>query len=124
MGGHVSETYITDFRYNTIQMAKLFYSIGEVAEMVGESPSAIRFWSNHFERFIKPSRNAKGNRRYTEDDLEYLRQIKFLVDKEGLTLEGVEKRLVADRKGVDRKLKAAETLRKIRRELVEVRKAL
>jgi DNA-binding transcriptional MerR regulator len=105
-------------------MAKLFYSIGEVAELVGENPSAIRFWSNHFERFIKPSRNAKGNRRFTEDDIEYLRQIKFLVDKEGLTLEGVEKRLAADRKGVDRKLKAVETLRKIRRELTEVRKAL
>ena len=79
-------------------MAKLFYSIGEVAELVGENPSAIRFWSNHFERFIKPSRNAKGNRRFTEEDLEYLRQIKFLTEKEGLTLEGVEKRLVSDRK--------------------------
>lgn len=105
-------------------MNKLFYSIGEASEIVGESPSAIRFWSNHFERFIKPSRNAKGNRRFTEEDLEYLRQIKFLTEKEGLTLEGVEKRLVSDRKGVDRKMKAVESLRRIRAELVEVRKSL
>ena len=102
----------------------MFYTIGEVSEMLREAPSAIRYWSNHFEKFIKPERNAKGNRRFTEGDIEYLRQIKFLVDNEGLTLEGVEKRLVADRKGVERKLKALESLRKIRKELVEVKKSL
>lgn len=105
-------------------MTKLFYSIGEVSRIVGESPSAIRFWSNYFTRFIKPSRNAKGNRQFTADDLEYIRQIQFLVNQEGLTLEGVEKRLAADRKGVDRKLKALDSLRRIRAELVEVKKAL
>ena len=105
-------------------MSKLFYTIGEASEIVGENPSAIRFWSNHFPKFIKPERNAKGNRRFTEEDLEYLKQIKFLTEKEGLTLEGVEKRLVSDRKGVGRKLKALESLRKIRAELVEVKKAL
>ena len=105
-------------------MNKMFYSIGEVSEIVGENPSAIRFWSNHFTRFIKPARNAKGNRQFTPEDLEYLKQIKFLIEAENLTLEGVEKRLAADRKGVDRKLKAVETLRKIRQELVEVRKSL
>ncbi len=105
-------------------MAKLFYTIGEVSEMLGENASAVRYWSNHFEKFIKPERNAKGNRRFTEEDIEYLRQIQFLINKEGLTLDGVEKRLVADRKGVDRKLKAVECLRKIRKELVEVKKSL
>ena len=60
-------------------MAKMFYTIGEVSEMLGENASAIRYWSNHFEKFIKPERNAKGNRRFTEDDIAYLRQIQFLM---------------------------------------------
>ena len=42
-------------------MEKLFYSIGEVAEILGESTSLVRFWSNSFPAFIKPDRNAKGN---------------------------------------------------------------
>ena len=44
-------------------MAKLLYTMGEVAETLGESTSAVRYWSNYFDKFIKPSRNAKGNRR-------------------------------------------------------------
>ena len=43
-------------------MAKLLYTMGEVAERLGESTSAVRYWSNYFEKFIKPARNAKGNR--------------------------------------------------------------
>ena len=41
-------------------MAKLLYTMGEVAERLGESTSAVRYWSNYFEKFIKPSRNARA----------------------------------------------------------------
>ena len=51
-------------------MDKIFYSIGEVAEILGESVSLVRFWSNSFPAFIKPDRNAKGNRRFSPEDLE------------------------------------------------------
>ena len=44
-------------------MAKLLYTMGEVAERLGESTSAVRYWSNYFEKFIKPSRNAFSIRR-------------------------------------------------------------
>ena len=46
-------------------MEKLYYSIGEVAGILGESVSLVRFWSNSFPKFIKPKRNAKGNRQFT-----------------------------------------------------------
>ena len=105
-------------------MDKLYYSIGEVAGILGENPSLVRFWSNSFPKFIKPKRNAKGNRLFTAEDVENLRQIHFLVKKQGLTLDGAAKKLSASRKAVSSRVKALEILKGIREQLAQVRKDL
>jgi DNA-binding transcriptional MerR regulator len=98
--------------------------MGEVAEMLGENASAIRYWSNYFEKFIKPQRNAKGNRLYHPEDIETLKQIQYLLKNQGLTLEGTRQRLTEDRRTVNKRVKAIGILKGIREELVEVRRAL
>ncbi|MBQ6911372.1 MAG: MerR family transcriptional regulator [Bacteroidales bacterium] len=105
-------------------MAKLIYTMGEVAQELGENASAIRYWSNYFEKFIKPQRNAKGNRLYHPEDIETLKQIQFLLKNQGLTLEGARQRLTEDRRSVDKRVKAIGVLKEIREQLVQVRKAL
>ena len=105
-------------------MAKMIYTMGEVAQMLGENASAVRYWSNYFEKFIKPQRNAKGNRLDHPEDVETLRQIQYLLKNQGLTLEGARQRLTEDRRSVDKRVKAIGVLRGIREELVQVRKAL
>lgn len=105
-------------------MAKLIYTMGEVAQELGENASAIRYWSNYFEKFIKPQRNAKGNRLYHPEDIETLKQIQFLLKNQGLTLEGARQRLTEDRRSVDKRVKAIGVLKEIRKELLQVRKAL
>ena len=85
-------------------MEKLFYSIGEVAEILGESTSLVRFWSNSFPAFIKPDRNAKGNRKFTPEDVKTLKQIHLLVKGNGMTLEGAAKKLRADMTALDGKV--------------------
>ena len=105
-------------------MAKLIYTMGEVAEMLGENASAVRYWSNYFEKFIKPQRNAKGNRLYHPEDVETLKQVQYLLKNQGLTLEGIKQRLTEDRRSVDKRVKAIGILKGIREELVQVRKAL
>ena len=105
-------------------MAKMIYTMGEVAEMLGENASAIRYWSNYFEKFIKPQRNAKGNRQYTAADIEALKQIKVLVKDGGMTLEGANKRLSAEKNLVAKRARALESLKAIRKELEAVRKSL
>lgn len=105
-------------------MEKLFYSIGEVAELLGESISLVRFWSNSFPKHIKPQRNAKGNRMFTPSDIEAFKQIHYLVKEKGLTLEGAAKQMSADTAGVTRSVKALESLRSIRAQLVEVKNSL
>ena len=102
----------------------MIYTMGEVAEMLGENASAIRYWSNYFEKFIKPQRNAKGNRLYHAEDIETLKQIQYLLKNQGLTLEGTKQRLTEDRRTVDKRVKAIGILQGIREELVQVRKAL
>ena len=105
-------------------MEKLFYSISEVAEILGESTTTVRFWSNSFARFVKPQRNAKGNRMYNEENIQMLRQIRMLVKDQGLTLEGAQKKLTTEKNLVEKKARAIASLKEIRRELEAVRKSL
>lgn len=102
-------------------MEKFFYSVGEVAKILGESPSLVRFWANEFPKFIKPQRNGKGNRLFSKDDVETFKHIHLLVNVEGLTLEGVAKRLKGDRKDVISKARVLESLKSIREQLTEIR---
>lgn len=105
-------------------MDKYFYTIGEVAEILGENPSLVRFWSNEFPKFIRPQRNAKGNRLFTKDDLQTFKHIHLLVKVEGLTLEGAAKRLKGEKKDVINKSRVLESLKGIRQQLSEIRETL
>ena len=105
-------------------MDKLYYTIGEVSEILGESSSLVRFWTNSFSRYLKPKRNAKGNRLYTQEEIEVLKQIHLLVKVQGMTLDGAAKKMSSDKKAVDGKVKVLDSLRSIREQLVEVRKSL
>lgn len=105
-------------------MEKYFYTVGEVAELLGESTSLVRFWANEFPRFIKPQRNAKGNRLFSKDDVETFKHIHVLVKVEGLTLEGAAKRLKGEKKDVVSKSRVLDSLKDIRRQLSEIRSEL
>jgi len=105
-------------------MEKLYYTISETAEILGESTSLVRFWSNSFEKYIKPYRNAKGNRMFTSEDIDTLKQVHYLVKTKGLTLEGAAKQLASSRSSVDKRVRALDSLKEIRAQLVEVRKSL
>lgn len=85
---------IRTFRANPVKsgMEKLYYSIGEVAEMFEVNSSLIRFWEKEFP-VIKPKKNKKGNRLFTEKDIEVIRTIHQLVKVEGYTLEGAKGKL-------------------------------
>ncbi|MCQ2141024.1 MAG: MerR family transcriptional regulator [Bacteroidales bacterium] len=105
-------------------MDKLYYTIGEVAEMIGENASLVRYWSNEFSSFLKVRRSSRGDRRYTKEDIELIKQIHFLVNTKGMTLDGVAKALKGDKKSVDRQTKVIDSLKDIREQLEEVKKLL
>lgn len=73
-------------------LTKLYYSIGEVADMFGVSNSLIRYWESEF-NVLKPSKNKKGDRRFMVKDIRTLEKIYTLVKERGFTLDGAKKEL-------------------------------
>ena len=104
---------------------KLYYSMGEVAEMFDVNQSLLRHWESQFP-ILRPKRNKKGNRLFTPQDVEHLKQIYHLVKEGGMTLEGAKRAMRGQRsgKGVSRDVELMERLQRIRALLVEVREEL
>ena len=76
----------------TNDIQKLYYSISEVAEMFGVSNSLIRFWETEFS-ILKPRKNSRGDRRFTQKDIKNLELIYHLVKEKGFTLEGAKREI-------------------------------
>lgn len=68
---------------------KRYYSIGEVARAFNVNTSLIRFWEKEFD-VLKPKKNAKGNRKFTPEDIKNLQLIYHLVKERGFTLDGAK----------------------------------
>lgn len=103
---------------------KMFYSMGEVAEMFDVKPSLLRHWEAKFD-ILRPHKNKKGNRMFTPEDVENLKLIYHLVKERGMTLAGAAQYLkngVTD--AMRRDMELLDRLQRIRAELVEVREQL
>ena len=76
---------------------KRYYGIGEVARAFDVNTSLIRFWEKEFD-ILKPKKNAKGNRKFTPEDIKNLKFIYHLVKERGFTLEGAKTHLKEEKK--------------------------
>ena len=72
--------------------SKLYFRIGEVAELVGVEPHVLRYWEREF-RTIRPTKSAKGQRVYSRRDVENLMRVRELLYRDGFTIAGARKRL-------------------------------
>ena len=106
--------------YKEIKVEKLYYSIGEVAEMLDVPVSTVRFWENEFE-ILKPMKNKKGNRLFTPADIKNLRIIHRLVREEGMTLTGAKKKLSERWDETDYKFEITQSLEKIKSMLLDIK---
>lgn len=103
---------------------KLYYSVSEVAEMLGVSESLLRFWEKEFPQ-ITPKKAGRGIRQYRKEDIETLKLIYHLVKERGMTLQGARQRLETNNKSqTTSNFELLERLRTIREELVGMRDAL
>ena len=110
--------------YKEFKPEKLYYTIGEVADLLGENTSLVRYWAQKFPDFIKPARNKKGNRLFTADDVSNFKLIYYLVKERGMTLEGAQNRMKDNKDGVDRRVDVIESLTGIKDRLQEIQKML
>jgi DNA-binding transcriptional MerR regulator len=109
--------------YKEKEIEKLYYSIGEVAEMFNVAPSLIRFWESEFE-IIQPKKNRKGNRQFTREDIDNVKLIFHLVKEKGFTLQGAKEMVKADSVALRDKMEVIDSLRNIRKFLQELRENL
>lgn len=104
-------------------LTKLYYSIGEVAEMFDVSPSLVRYWESEF-KYLKPQKNSKGDRRFTKQNIDQLNTIYHLVKEKGYTLEGAKREIREQRKSIQRQKDILKRLNKIKSDLTNLRKSL
>ena len=103
---------------------KLFFSIKEVAALLGEPETTLRYWQDEFPEIIKPSRNERGARFYKESDIENVRMIQYFVRDNGLTLDGVRKKLKNNKESAEKQAKAVLILKKMKAELKDLSDAM
>ena len=109
--------------YKEQKIEKLFYSIGEVAEMFGVNTSLIRYWERKFD-IIKPQRNKKGNRLFTKKDVENFYIIYNLVKERKMTLDGAKKKLKENKEDTINNIEVLRSLESIKQMLIEVKEQL
>lgn len=102
---------------------KLYYGIGEVADAFEVNPSLIRFWEKEFDE-IQPKKNAKGNRKFTNQDIQTLELIYHLVKERGFTLEGAKTHLKEEKSKTLSKFEIISKLKKVKAELIKIKEQL
>jgi len=109
--------------YKETKVEKLFWHIGEVAEMFDVNTSLIRFWEKKFP-IIKPEKNKRGNRLFTKSDVENFHIIYHLVKVQGLTLKGAQKKLAENRDDTINNMQVIAKLKEIRQKLLDIKENL
>lgn len=110
---------------DTIQIPsnKMFFTIGEVADMFGVNTSLVRFWEKEFD-ILKPRKNAKGNRLFTQKDIQNFKLIYYLVKEKGMTISGAKRKIKENAQDTDYTLEIVEKLKSIKQQLIEIRQYL
>lgn len=73
-------------------MKKMFYTIKETSDLLGENESTLRFWEGEFKE-LRPRRSSGGKRLYSEADIELLKKIKCLLREKKVSIEGAKEHL-------------------------------
>ncbi len=109
--------------YKKPEIKKLYYSIGEVADIFDVNTSLIRFWEKEFD-IIKPKKNAKGNRMFTEADVDNFFIIYHLVKERGYTLNGAKEKLRDNKDDTINQIEMVKSLESIKSFLLEMKEQI
>jgi|TARA_B000000475_G_C15898055_1_gene407324 DNA-binding transcriptional MerR regulator len=99
---------------------KLYHSIGEVATAFDVSTSLIRFWEKEFD-VLKPRKNKKGDRLFTQEDIKNLHIIFHLLKERGFTIEGAKKKLKENKNDTINQFEIVQSLNKLKSFLIEIK---
>jgi DNA-binding transcriptional MerR regulator len=101
------------------EMEKLYYSIGEVSDIVGHEPHVLRSWEQEFD-VLSPRKNRAGRRIYTEEDVSTVERIRHLLKDQKYTIAGAQQAI----EGEAAREEVRDDLRMLRDFLVRLRDQL
>ena len=101
---------------------KIYYSIKEVAQMLGVAESTLRFWESEFPQIKPQTARGTGIRQYTAKDIEQLKVIYNLVKVRGFKIAAARKMLNVNKEGADRSADILNTLISVRDQLKDLKK--
>ncbi len=113
----------TGMPYKERPIEKLYFSIGEVADAVGVNTSMIRYWEKEFGS-LRPRRDSRGDRSYTQDDIRKVKLIQYLLKERGFTIQGAREHLRSEPRSAERTTEAIERLERVKGLLLEVKTLL
>ncbi|MBR4573184.1 MAG: MerR family transcriptional regulator [Prevotella sp.] len=102
---------------------KAFYSIKEVAKLIGVSEATLRYWETEFP-FLKPRTTSNNVRQYQDKDIEDLKVIYNMVKVRGFKIAAARKMISANRAQVESQTKVMENLLDVKAQLTELKEAL
>ena len=105
---------------------KLYYRIGEVAEIASVKPHVLRYWETEF-GFLSPQKNEGNQRLYTAKDLEKVLLIKKLLYEDGYTIAGAKRKFKEERKksgSLQNDSHRSQLLAKLKRQVAEMTEIL
>ena len=108
---------------NTNKELKLYYSIGEVAQMFGVSETLLRYWEKEFPN-IAPRKSGRNIRQYSKEDIEQIRLVHNLVKVRGMKLAAAREALRKNKTGTQQTVEVMERLQAVREELMRIKREL
>lgn len=105
---------------NTNKNLKLYYNIGEVAEMLQVNESLLRFWEKEVD-IISPKKSKGGTRKYSKEDIETIRLFYHLVREKGMTLQGARNKLKNNKDSIERNYEIIRRLEAVKAEILAIK---
>jgi DNA-binding transcriptional MerR regulator len=109
--------------YKEKEISKLYYPIGEVADMFEVNTSMVRFYEKEFE-ILQPKKNAKGNRLFRPEDVDNLKIIFHLIKDKGFTIQGAKDYMKSNKNEVQDNQKVIDSLEKLKYFMNELKEQL
>lgn len=104
-----------------MEIERTYYSMKEVRQQTGLTAATLRYWEEMFED-LNPRKDGHGNRYYTKENIDFIKQIKYLRDDLKITrIEAIRNELKQGTKQVDVRQRATEILQRLRNELAAIR---
>ena len=102
---------------------KLYYPIGEVAVWFNANTSLIRYWEKEFKQ-LQPRKTRKGDRLFRAQDIEFLKQIYYLLREKKYSIQGAKTYLKNNKEKANKDIALMDSLKNIKNFLVSLKSSL